>query len=201
MNVTDFDLSDPDAAAFCPACGAGYTAGRSRCEDCDRELLPRSEIEAALAQTESNPYRPPGHAEPPRALEPAPDEPIGAALELKLSDPEFDLSDPDAVAFCPRCGSGYRAGPLVCVDCQTELRPRSWVETRPEPASDPSVDEVVLADVENPFRADVLRSALHDQGVWFAEQPTGWSALRFVVRPIDLELARELLADIDESAE
>ncbi len=180
MDIADFDLSDADAAAFCPACGAGFTAGRSRCEDCAVDLLPRSEIEAARETSE---------------------QPIAPKLTFHQPIdicPEFDLSDPDAVAFCPSCGSGYRAGPLVCVDCETALRPRSWVETRPELVYDPAVDPVILADVENAFRADVLDSALHDQGIWFVTQPTGSRALRFLVRPFDLDLARQVLADIDE---
>jgi hypothetical protein len=180
MDIADFDLSDADAAAFCPSCGAGYAAGRSRCEDCDLDLLPRSEIEAARAGTEA-----------PSAPESEVHEPIEAP-------PEFDLSDPDAVAFCPSCGSGYRAGPLVCVDCETALRPRSWAETQRELVSDPTVDQVVLADVESSFKADVLGSALHDQGVWFVTQPTGSPALRFLVHPVDLDLARQVLSDIDE---
>jgi hypothetical protein len=43
----DFDLSDPDAVAYCPSCGSGYTARARRCEPCDVALVPRAAIEAA----------------------------------------------------------------------------------------------------------------------------------------------------------
>ena len=191
-----FRSSDPDAAASVPP-AVQVTPRRSRCEDCDRELLPRSEIEAApsdrveplavqvMRRTEGSRPRPTSRT---------------ALLGAQVGPRVRSLGSRRGSSFCP-LRKRLSAGPLVCVDCQTELRPRSWVERARRLRSDPASTEVVLADVENPFRADVLRSALHDQGVWFTEQPTGWRALRFVVRPIDLELARELLADIDESAE
>lgn len=191
MNLPEFDLSDTHAAAFCPACGAGYAAGHSRCADCDQELLPRSQIEAKLATT-GEPVQLPS-AEAPELAE--------TAVRL----PEFDLSDPDAVAYCPSCGSGYRAAALVrCADCDRELLPRSWVEARAKaPALEPTgVDAaVVLADVGNSFKAHLLSSALHDEDIWFLSEPSAWGALRFLVLPRDLDLARELLSDIDEIQE
>ena len=39
-----FDLSDPDAAAFCPSCGAGYTSQVQDCSDCGVALVPKSQI-------------------------------------------------------------------------------------------------------------------------------------------------------------
>ncbi len=184
LDEREFDLTDAAAAAFCPACGAGYGAGPTRCADCGRELISRSEIEAILA--------PAGADEEPETRDEPPLE------ESAFSSPEFDLSDPDAVSFCPRCGCGYRAGPLVCVDCDAELRPRSWVETRTELESGVSIDEVFLVDIESSFQADVLRSALRDQDVLFVIRPTASHALRFLVRPVDLDLARQVLADVDE---
>jgi hypothetical protein len=102
------------------------------------------------------------------------------------------------VAFCPTCGSGYRAGPLVCADCQTELRPRSWVETNLGLEDDSGVEPVVLADVENTFQAQVLASALRDSTIRFATQPLAPAVLRFLVHPVDIESARQVLSDIDE---
>ena len=187
MDSPVFDLSDPDAAAFCPACGAGYTAGRLRCADCDQELLPRSDIEAKLAAT----------AEVVESE--GPEEP--EFQETAGSLPEFDLSDLDAVAYCPSCGSGYRTGPVRCADCDRELLPRSWVEARTiGPVIEPSGADapVLLADVENSFKANLLGSALSEEGVWFASEPSAWGAVRFSVLPRDLAFARQVLSDLDE---
>jgi hypothetical protein len=184
--LPEFDLSDPDAAMFCPGCAAGYTARVSRCADCDRELIPRSEIEELLAAAADR-------EEPASLTGPA------AIEEPPLPLPEFDLSDPDAVAFCPGCGAGYRAGPLVCTDCGTDLRPRSWVESNPGASEEPGADPVALADVDNLFRAHVLASALRDQEIWFLTQPAG-SGFRFLVSSSGLDLARQILSDIDEEA-
>jgi hypothetical protein len=181
--LPEFDLSDEDAAMFCLACGAGYTAGRTRCADCDRDLVARSELEEfrKAVQEETEP-----------SIEEAPpsDEPIAML-------PEFDLSDPDAISFCPACGSGYRAGPSTCSDCGTELRPRAWVEARLERGSEPTPDYVPLADIESSFKADVLGPALSDEGIRFVTEPTGWGPVRFLVPRLDLDYARQVLAEID----
>ncbi len=183
MELPEFDLSDVHAAAFCPTCGAGYTAGRERCADCDEELLPRSEVEAKLAAAGEN-------------LESSiPDE--IESRETAVEPPEFDLSDPDAVAFCPSCGSGYRAGASRCTDCDSELVPRSWAETR---AGERRVDDapVPLADIESSYRAHVLGSLLNDEGVWFANETSSSGAARFLVHPRDLDVARDVLSDLEQ---
>ncbi|HJS73809.1 MAG TPA: hypothetical protein VJ921_05940 [Vicinamibacteria bacterium] len=105
------------------------------------------------------------------------------------------------MSFCPACGSGYRAGPAACSDCGTDLQPRSWVEARLEPTNEPSLGYTLLADVESSFKADVLGSALRDQGVEFVTQPTGFRAVRFLVPLRDLDLARQVLADVDQMPE
>ena len=51
----DFDLSDPDAVGYCPACGYGYTARASRCKSCDVALISRAEAEAARRKAEPSP--------------------------------------------------------------------------------------------------------------------------------------------------
>jgi hypothetical protein len=130
--------------------------------------------------------------------------PLAIAPEREGSSPEFDLSDPDASVYCPSCGSGFRAGATRCADCDRDLVPRSWVEARArEPAGEhESIDAPVkLADVENPFKADVLGSILNQEGIWFATQPTGWAAIRFVVRSRDLDAARQILSDLDHAEE
>jgi hypothetical protein len=188
--MPEFDLSDTHAAAFCPACGAGYTAGRTSCADCDRELLPRSEVEARLAAADE-------------ALE----SPIATILdETELDESavrprDFDLSDPDAVAFCPSCGSGYRAGATRCTDCDSELVPRSWVEARAnERDLEGESDEgpVPLSEIENSYRAHVLGSLLNDERIWFATETSRWGAVRFLVLTRDLDAAREVLSDVEQ---
>ncbi len=183
MELPEFDLSDGNAAGFCPACGAGYTAGPDRCADCGEELLSRVEVEAKLAVAGED-------------LESSiPDEPESG--EASGGSPEFDLSDPDAVVFCPSCGSGYRAGAARCSDCDTELMSRSWVEAR---ASERAVADspVPLADIESAYRAHVLGSLLNDEGIWFATETPGRGAVRFHVRARDLPRAQDVLSDLDQ---
>jgi hypothetical protein len=48
----DFDLSGPDAVAYCPSCGYGYTARATRCARCDVALISRAEAEAARREAE-----------------------------------------------------------------------------------------------------------------------------------------------------
>src|SRR5437667_3165601 len=47
-----FDLSDPDAAGFCPSCGSGYTPRVTRCAQCGVALVLRGQIEAGPAEPE-----------------------------------------------------------------------------------------------------------------------------------------------------
>jgi hypothetical protein len=195
MDLPEFDLRDVDAVAFCPSCGSGYTAGPTRCADCDEVLLSRAEIQAMRAAADGAPGKSEEIASSfmPLAAEPEPADSV----------PEFDLSDPDAVAYCPACGSGFRAGLLRCADCDRDLVPRSWAEAR---ASERAVEQetvdpyarVRLADVENPFKANLLGSILNEETIWFTTEPTGWAAIRFVVRSRDLEAARQILSDLDE---
>lgn len=62
MDMTRFDLSDPDAISFCPSCGAGYTARVVQCTDCNEELVPRSrvevEVKAIVMRLQSAHWRP-----------------------------------------------------------------------------------------------------------------------------------------------
>jgi hypothetical protein len=187
VDLPEFDLSDTHAAGYCPVCGAGYTAGPTHCADCDRELLSRSEVEAKLAEADE------GH-ESPGSGELESDEPA-------RKPPDFDLSDPDAAAFCPSCGSAYRAGTARCTDCDCELVPRSWVEAR---ANEPDLEHerneapVPLADIENSYRAHVLGSLLNDEGIRFGTETSSWGAVRFLVFARDLDVAREVLSDLDQ---
>jgi hypothetical protein len=75
--------------------------------------------------------------------------------------------------------------------------PRSSAESR---ASESEVDDspVPLADIESSYRAHVLGSLLNDEGVWFATEASRPGAVRFHVRARDLDLARDVLSDLDQ---
>ncbi|HXV65405.1 MAG TPA: hypothetical protein VEK15_32215 [Vicinamibacteria bacterium] len=180
-----FDLSDPDAVAYCPACGAGYGRNADRCVECDMELLPRAEVEKRVARDQPQkelgttislctlanaeawllaaelkqagiPFFTKEHGilginfagvKLPAVEFVVPMEKVEGARRV-LSDieereelpvdeddivepngrPRFDLSDPDAVAYCPACGAGYGHNGDRCVDCDMELLPRAEVE-------------------------------------------------------------------------
>lgn len=187
----EFDLSDLSAAAFCPSCGAGYRAGPSRCADCDETLVPRSSVEAKPS-AQSEPFFFASMADDEHVLE-----------ESSTQSPELDLADPDAAAFCPSCGSGYRAEISRCVDCGESLLPRSWVEARlQEESSTPeaSTSTVALDEVTNPFKADLLAATLRESGIWFLTQPVkGWGGVRFLVRPEDHGIAQQALRELEDS--
>jgi hypothetical protein len=51
MEARDFDLSDPDAAAYCPSCGAAYTSEGGTCADCGVAVIPRAQISSKPAFT------------------------------------------------------------------------------------------------------------------------------------------------------
>lgn len=83
--------------------------------------------------------------------------------------PEFDLSDPDAVAFCPVCGSGYTARVARCEPCNAALVPRAEVEAGTlavdEEAPTAETGEVVLVQVSDRGEADLVAGALERAGV------------------------------------
>ena len=84
--------------------------------------------------------------------------------------PRFDLSDPDAVRFCPSCGSGYTARVTRCEACDTALVSRAEVEAGTlavddEVAPTAETGEVVLVQVSDRTEADLVAGALERAGV------------------------------------
>jgi hypothetical protein len=65
-----------------------------------------------------------------------------------MIESKYDLSDPDAVLFCPSCGSGYTAKATRCADCDEQLVSRTWVEAQAqeEPGQETSAYEASYAD-------------------------------------------------------
>jgi len=80
----EFDLSDPDAVAYCPSCGSGYTARARRCEPCEVALVPRAEIAAAAGPAPEPVAEASDAAEETRALWRTTDPAMAALLGLEL---------------------------------------------------------------------------------------------------------------------
>ncbi len=189
MERPDFDLSDADAAAFCPSCGAGYTSQARECIDCTVALWSRSQIEEELNRQA-------------KAEE--------TSIEAR-QQPEFDLSDPDAVSFCPVCGASFNAVALRCVDCDEDLVPRSWVELRDQQqAPDPWDETVLLRKMAGPIEAGRLELELAEAGIRFYSQPHGVVGLghgglqgtvNFFVLGEDLDRANGILNRLKELGE
>ena len=100
-------------------------------------------------------------------------------LEGTTQRPDFDLSDPDAVAFCPSCGAGYTAGATECVDCQVELwspaRVKEELQHRTENELDVSGDAaatvdnttpVLLCSIYDPLEAGEVERELSEARIW-----------------------------------
>lgn len=106
--------------------------------------------------------------------------------------PEYDLTDPDAVAFCTSCGSGYTARATRCAPCDAALVPRGEIEASVRAApndTEPDADDeetVTLCRLHEPVKANLLESALEQAGVpcWVR-----WGPLD----PIDLVGSRQLM--------
>jgi len=207
LDPSRFDLSDRGAAAFCPACGSGYRAGFHRCAACAVDLVPRSEIEQLAARREEPRRRRerPRPETPPPAAAAAPAAPGPPVVDVSL----FNLKDPDAAAFCPSCGYGFRAGFTRCAGCATDLLPRSEVEALLErarfgPAAAENIDPdapVALAMIGNPILGGALAAHLESAGIRFAVLQGGAlqafgdasGPVEFYVPFAALEQAREIL--------
>jgi hypothetical protein len=196
MECRDFDLTDADAAAFCPSCGAGYTSPGGECADCEEELWPRSRIEEQLKEE----------------IESELDAPTEDALALdETVEPDYNLSDPDAVSFCPSCGAGYTAMAVRCQDCDQELVPRSWVEFRAPAAKAPgdTGDAVHLCEILGRIKAGRLELELAEAGIRFFTRPQHLlgvggglhGAIDFFVASKDLERAKGILLTVQELGE
>jgi membrane protease YdiL (CAAX protease family) len=123
--------------------------------------------------------------------------------------PTFDLSDPDAVSYCPSCGDGYRPEAIRCVDCDVELLPRSVIEGR-KASDEPRRDFGVTV----PFcRADqaeawLLGAELEHAGIPFFTKehavqgmPFGGarsSVIEFFVPKEKIEEAESVLSNLED---
>jgi hypothetical protein len=103
-----------------------------------------------------------------------------------MPNPRYDLSDPDAVFFCPSCGSGYTAQATRCADCDEQLVSRTWVEAHPHEeqahegyavevplpgrlqheVADPG-STVVLCRIDDRLKASFLESLLNEAEILF----------------------------------
>jgi hypothetical protein len=134
--------------------------------------------------------------------------------------PEYDLSDPDAVAFCPSCGSGYTARVARCQPCDVALVSRAEVERgAAEPAPDEDEAEAewapegvageaesteLLCRMEDPVKWEQLADDLHEAGVPYWPRSSRWQSLggappfvEFRVPARYLDAARRVLARLE----
>jgi hypothetical protein len=110
----DFDLSDPDAVAYCPSCGSGYTARARRCEPCDVALVPRVEIAAAAGPAPGPVAEASDAAEETRVLWRTADPAMAGLLGLELEQA--------AVPYWTREAPGDFVGGLAAVPSVVEIR-------------------------------------------------------------------------------
>ena len=124
----------------------------------------------------------------------------------------FDLSDPDAVAFCPSCGAGYTAGTARCLPCGADLVSRADAEARERATAgdEEAISAVSLCRTPDRAEAALLESDLTRAGIRFFTrelgiQPLSFEGLpgliEFVVAADDLEPAREILRRVEGQAE
>jgi hypothetical protein len=131
--------------------------------------------------------------------------------------PEYDLTDPDAVSFCPSCGYGYTARATRCGRCDVALVPRAEIEASVQAApTDTGLDPdgqgtVLLCRLDERVKANLLEAALERAGVpcwvrWAPRDPidvidmVGSRQLsEFRVPPRYLEEAQRILREIEEA--
>jgi hypothetical protein len=104
----------------------------------------------------------------------------------------FDLSDPDAVAFCPSCGAGYLAGVTHCSQCEVELESRAAIEVQvaQDALATPtggSTREVY--STTRPLDAQMLMHALQEKGV--AAELHGQSSSHHLGQPVSIWVPEE----------
>jgi hypothetical protein len=127
--------------------------------------------------------------------------------------PDFDLSDPDAVFFCPSCGAGYTATALRCSDCDQELVPRSWIEQQAQggKGEGDDVDETtLLCRIAGPIKAGRLEAELAEAGIRFFTGTHGvlglghdgmHGTIDFFVLKEDLRAAEGIVRRVEELEE
>jgi hypothetical protein len=92
--------------------------------------------------------------------------------------PDFDLNDPDAVAYCPSCGSGYTASVTRCAPCGVVVVPRYHIEATTrfrhqiETGTDEAEATLLLCELDEPVKANLLALELDRAGVPYWMRPT-----------------------------
>jgi len=101
--------------------------------------------------------------------------------------------------FCPKCGTEYREGFYVCVDCNSDLVDELPPEEEPE-----FTDYVEIMGTYNPADIALIKSILDSESITYyfnAEhfmyvQPLA-QPVRLMVKTDEAEKAREILWDLN----
>jgi hypothetical protein len=119
----------------------------------------------------------------------------------------YDFSDPEAIAYCPECGLGFRVAEGRCQDCDALLvtRGEALEEWRHSPPPEADQRSVFLRATATMVDTQLLRAQLESAGIGFvaSDMPQVWGPLlgrdaevRFFVEERDLARALEVLADL-----
>jgi hypothetical protein len=101
--------------------------------------------------------------------------------------------------FCPKCGTEYREGFYVCVDCNSDLVDELPPEEEPE-----FTDYVEIMGTYNPADIALIKSILDSENITYyfnAEhfmyvQPLA-QPVRLMVKTDEAEKAKEILRDLN----
>jgi len=101
--------------------------------------------------------------------------------------------------FCPKCGTEYREGFYVCVDCNSDLVDELPPEEEPE-----FTDYVEIMGTYNPADIALIKSILDSENITYyfnAEhfmyvQPLA-QPVKLMVRTDEAEKAKEILRDLN----
>jgi hypothetical protein len=120
----------------------------------------------------------------------------------------YDFADPEAVAYCPECGLGFRITEGRCGDCDAMLisRAQALEAWRLSPPLDTNERSVFLRATVTLVDTELVRARLESAGIGFATGDMSrqvWGPLlgtdgevRFFVEERDLARALEALADV-----
>ena len=119
----------------------------------------------------------------------------------------YDFTDPEAVAYCPECGLGFRITEGRCGDCDATLisRAQALEEWRLSPPLDTKERGVFLRATATLVDTELIRARLESAGIGFVtgDMPAVWgpllgtdSEVRFYVEERDLARALDALAEI-----
>lgn len=126
--------------------------------------------------------------------------------------PTPDLSDPDAVRYCPVCGAGYGTSISRCADCDVDLLTRSELEMQ-KPSDEPRKDIGAVVPLCNVSHAEawLLAAELEQAEIPFYTKEHGIQgihfggvklpAVDFFIPEAKFEEAERLLSKIEESEE